>query len=233
MNIKAIILTKAFQIGVAIGVSGTVSAYVSHRVTKKVLQREYQGIVNREIAEAREFYSKLNKQEQFSSPGLTMATDDLPDVVKTYKGKKPALDEAVAAMKAYSKESPENEIDLVERKPKRPKIRKRSNPEPYLITDDEFLLNDGDLEQITLTYYEDDDILADDKDIPVDDVDDVIGNASLVHFSNDPDRPVVYVRNERLAAVFEVVLNDGNYAEIVHGIVKEPHRKSKKFRSDD
>ena len=87
---------------------------------------------------------------------------------------------------------------------------------PYVISPDEFgELDDYDL--ISLTYYADE-VLADDIDEIVEDVDDVVGLDSLTHFGEyEPDS--VFVRNDRLKADYEILLDERTYPEAIQGAV--------------
>ena len=96
----------------------------------------------------------------------------------------------------------------------------RRNPAfPYVISHDEFMENAYEHEQISLTYYRGDDVLADNKDQVIDAVEEVVGTDNLTlfgHGSRDPN--IVYVRNERTESDYEVALSTGKYAEEVHGL---------------
>jgi hypothetical protein len=94
----------------------------------------------------------------------------------------------------------------------------RSSGDPYVITHREFMENENDWQQNSLTYYNGDDTLADDQQVPIPDSDDIVGGENLARFgdgSNDPR--VVYVCNEKVEALYEITLNDGTYSEQVAG----------------
>jgi hypothetical protein len=94
----------------------------------------------------------------------------------------------------------------------------RTEDAPYVIHRDEYFNNETPFEQMTLTYYEGDDILADSHDTPVDDQDAMVGLGNLSRFghgSGDPN--VVYVRNHELELEIEIVHSDGNFTKEVHG----------------
>jgi hypothetical protein len=92
------------------------------------------------------------------------------------------------------------------------------NPEqPYVISHDEFMENSFEHPQYTLTYYEGDDILAEQDDSVVNEVESIVGNDNLSRFghgSRDPN--IVYIRNERTEADYEVVRSSGKYVDEVH-----------------
>lgn len=90
---------------------------------------------------------------------------------------------------------------------------------PYVIAPEEF----GDLpdyDTIELTYYADG-VLADDNDEIVDDVDEIVGSDSLETFGQYEDDSV-YVRNDRLKADYEILLDHREYWG--YRKTKSPHR---------
>lgn len=109
--------------------------------------------------------------------------------------------------------------------------------EPQVISED-FYFNEIEYSNYvkeTLTYFEDDDTLIDEKDQVIYDVDSVIGAEALNsfgHMSNDKD--TVFVINHRLGIKYEVIRDPGKYTEIVLGIPDEEpdYVKAKKFFKD-
>jgi len=104
----------------------------------------------------------------------------------------------------------------------------RSPDRPYVIPAKEWYLNETNYDQITLTYWADDDVLADDGNRMIHEIDTVVGATNLHRFgflSEDPD--IVYVRNEQLKADYEITKDERNYAEIVLGIPVDDERDSK------
>lgn len=88
---------------------------------------------------------------------------------------------------------------------------------PYVIHQDEYGEED-DHDQITLTYYGGDDVLADAKDKPVEDQDRVVGLPNLDRFGHGSgDSSIVYIRNDDLGVDIEVTKSEKTYAEEVHG----------------
>ena len=94
-------------------------------------------------------------------------------------------------------------------------LESRSKDKPYILHYDEFFNCEEDYDQSALTYYQTDDILTDENDVPVFDFHNVVGDLRFGHGSNDPN--VVYIRNDRLKAEYEVLLNSGSYQEEILG----------------
>lgn len=107
---------------------------------------------------------------------------------------------------------------------------------PYIISEDEFMENEGNREQTQVTYYQGDDILADSKDEVIADVNGTVGEDNLTRFGHGSENEnIVFVRNEKLDLEFEVERSFGNFAEEVQGFIKHSHdsRKVLRFRGDD
>lgn len=100
-------------------------------------------------------------------------------------------------------------------------VANRDHTRPYIISDEENMLNETGYDQITLTWYEGDSILADDKDEVVERMQKTIGleNLRFGHRSNDPN--IVYVRNEKLTADFTILRHTGKYSVEVAGFAEE------------
>ena len=123
-------------------------------------------------------------------------------------------------------------------------LAKRDPRSPYIIHRDEYFNDEmefGSLGgQTTYTYYAADDVLVDERDVPVYDKDAVVGLLWFGHGSGDPS--IVYIRNEAKEMEFEVVLDEGAYQVVVLGgrveetLADEDLRHSRspgKFRRDD
>lgn len=92
---------------------------------------------------------------------------------------------------------------------------------PYIIHVDEFRENHAEHDQYTYTYYEADDVMANERDQTIDDLDETVGLGNLGrwgHGSNDSN--IVYVRNERLRLDFEIVRDRGSFAEQTSGTIR-------------
>lgn len=106
----------------------------------------------------------------------------------------------------------------------------------YIIHHDEFMENEPEFEQITLTYFEEDDVLADDKDEAIPDQDRVVHRTEFEqkfgHGSKDNN--IVYVRNENLNTDFEILRSTGSYAREVLGFLEHSDEpRIRKFRRFD
>jgi len=112
--------------------------------------------------------------------------------------------------------TPEDEYDLEE----------RDFENPHILTREEYEANETEFKQVILNYYAGDDVLANEKDRPLENAEKVVGEEALLNFgvfSDDPD--VVYVCNPRLKGEYQIIRNPGSYDDIVIG---KPEPKSKK-----
>lgn len=108
--------------------------------------------------------------------------------------------------------------------------------EPYLISEDEFHDDANEFSKITITYFEGDDTLCDDREQVIYDVDNVIGRDNLHHFGEDSnDKDIVFVRNEKMESDFEVVREEGSYTKIVLGVrdYENDRPRNRKMRDDE
>jgi hypothetical protein len=109
---------------------------------------------------------------------------------------------------------------------------------PYVVSHDEFYAEDEDHDypKVTLTYFEGDDVLTDERDAPINETANTVGDENLLRFGHaSRDHNIVYIRNEELEIDFEVVRSRGQYVKEVLGFIEHSGRrgKTRKFRRDD
>lgn len=112
-------------------------------------------------------------------------------------------------------------------------LRLRSPDAPYVIHYDE--RNEfEDYQEMTLTYYDGDNVLCNERDEVIGEGierDTMVGEGNLNRFghgSNDPQ--IVYVRNDKLELVFEIVKSPNSYAEEVHGFTHDSYSNIERMR---
>lgn len=109
----------------------------------------------------------------------------------------------------------------------------RTPHRPYVISYDEYFAAEKEYDTISLTYYEEDDTLVDEKDSPISDVDKTIGDESLARFGHgSKDNNVVYVRNDKMESDFEITRSTGSYLVEVLGLDPEPEPNSLKHSNE-
>lgn len=82
---------------------------------------------------------------------------------------------------------------------------------PEVVSPEEFGENE-DYGIITLTYFADG-VLTDDQNIPINDVDDLIGEGSLEHFG-EYEEDSVFVRDDRHGCYYEILLDERKHSEL-------------------
>lgn len=94
----------------------------------------------------------------------------------------------------------------------------RDPARPFVISIEEFMESDPPYGKCSITYFAEDNVLMDEReDVMV--IDETVGEDCLGQFgsmSQDPN--TVYVRNDRLGADYEIVLDERAYSEVVIGI---------------
>ena len=221
-----------FVAGAGIGVA--VGFGVGYFVMGKRLETKYEKLAKEEIAEMREHYTKKMVAAQSKPPANVIVEE------RQYDEK-----ELQAIEETNRRFPPEKETPMVEETPQvsnifedpwdyAVEIKKRQHDVPYIIHYDEFQQNEPENEQVTYTYYELDDVLADIRDTEIDDMDAVIGLGNLGrwgHGSNDEN--IVYVRNEYLSLDVEIVRDRGSFAEETRRNIKHSQdrrrRPNRKF----
>jgi hypothetical protein len=178
-------------------------AAIGSAITWKIVKTKYEQIAKEEIESVKEVFSKkyktLSQSIEDTVPGLKEFSNDLKEVSeqpnRMSASMKPDIHEYTAMLKG--KGYLENDIDEV-----------KDMEKPYVIEPDEFGEMDG-YDVISLTYYSDK-VLTDELDELVEDVDNVVGYDSLNHFGEYEDDSV-FVRNDRLKADYEILLDTRSY----------------------
>jgi hypothetical protein len=112
-------------------------------------------------------------------------------------------------------------------------LAQRSADVPYVIHVDEFSQPPGDHDSMRVTWFEGDDTLIDERSIPIDDQDTLVGLDNLEKFGHGSDSPhIVFVRNEALKLDIEVTKSSGTLAEAM-GISPPPEEDGELRHSSD
>lgn len=219
-----------------------VGALTGYFVARRMLKTKYSKIADKEIAEMREHYRAKGIALEAEA-----AKGDLDDIVteRGYtpdepENEKPPMVVRPATVQPYDTPRPRPPVPMTEKRTEAPpepenknifeeaevthewdwhaERRSRSPDIPYVIHVDE--KHDMDYQTVTLTYYTVDDVLCDHRDdiIDPDERDNVIGEGNLDRFGHGSgDASIVYIRNDKLELVYEVVKSPNSFAEEVHG----------------
>lgn len=172
-------------------------AAVGSAVTWKLMNETYKRMADEEIKSMREYFE--GKYEDREPRSEEKDTDENAPVLDTVAIAECAEVIGNLGYTDYRNVTPNKEVNDVD--------------EPYVISPEEFG-ELGDYETHSLTYFKDG-ILTDDKNVPLEDVDDVVGYDSLDHFGEYEDDSV-FVRNDRLKADFEILLDSRRYADLIN-----------------
>lgn len=236
--------TKSMVI-LASSMSLVAGAALGTAIAMKKLEQKYIAISEKEIADAKAFYSRQYKRADFETPERAAATlieEEMPDII---------LENAVEALNKYQgHSSTTNDPKLVkvsnniftdaipEEFDYEAELERRDPERPYLITIQEFMDNEFEHTQDTVTYYSGDQVLADSQDehIPLLLT---IGSESITRFGDGSGNPnIVYIRDCNKGIDYEVVRSMGKYSEEVSGFLAHSYerpvsRKVPKFRNTD
>lgn len=218
---------------------GTIGGFaIGYFWAKSVLTTKYEALADSEIAEMKEHYnakhraldSEREKLDKLRTLDVKKEKETLDTVVEDLKyrtdgeGRVPyhqMNDEDSSAPEAvtnvtniFNQPQPEVEAewDYAE------ETKTRNADIPYVIHKDEYTESVDGYEQHTLTYFEGDDVLSNERDQVIEDQDGTIGLGNLSKFgkgSGDPN--IVYIRNESMKVDIEIVHSDGKFATEVHG----------------
>ena len=181
-----------------------VGAVIGSVVTWKAMDQKYRQMADEEIESMREYFSNKSKKIEH----VELEDNDDEDETETYEvAEKDIRDyEGVLEKVNYSGYTTVSTKEV-----------EKDMTGPYVITPEEF----GELkeyETIELTYYADF-VLADNRNNPIEDVDDVIGLDSLDHFGEYEDDSV-FVRDDERKIDYQILLDQRKYSDVVN---KKPH----------
>ena len=179
-------------------------AVIGSFVTWKMMDQKYRQMADEEIESMREYFSNKSKKIEH----VELEDNDEEDETETYEvAEKDVRDyEGVLEKVNYSGYTTVSTKEV-----------EKDMTGPYVITPEEF----GELkeyETIELTYYADF-VLADNRNNPIEDVDDVIGLDSLDHFGEYEDDSV-FVRDDERKIDYQILLDPRKYSDVVN---KKPH----------
>ncbi len=231
-------VTLSILVGMASAGAGAVAGYfLATKVLDEKYGSEYEKKLNEEIENLRASHKRMVEKrgqevvdhKESIDPGKT---EEIPSV-NPYR-------EMVAKIEynkiphAPSKEDEEPDKDITDEE-----IEYDENGERIIDRDDEIYVDqsgewddkpptiislkeytelDTYLDFVTFHYYMDDDVLVDDGDMPIDDIEHVVGDA-LVHFGDEAaalsngDDDAVYVVNGRMNLAIEIVRLHASYQE--------------------
>lgn len=187
-------------------------------VAARAVRDKYQQEAEEEIAEMREYYRELRKEnvekypvqsEEVEAEKEENAKNEYDEIVKGYTNYTQYLSKAAA--KYFDTETKEN---------KKEEKEERTNYEPFIIDVEEFG-EDPTYDTATLTYYKDK-VLTNDLDDVIDYS--VAGEENLKIFDEHPDCKAIYVRDDIYMVDYEILRDPYQYDEYDDFPDKKPHQ---------
>lgn len=164
-------------------------AAIGSVVTWKVVKTKYEQIANEEIESVKETFSNRGKRAEMNPVDETsnMSTEEIRDMVQ----KLGYLNEE------FMKKKEEDEEDMEYR--------------PEVIAPEESW--EQDYPTISLTYYEGDGVLTDDRNRPIRNVDELVGEDFASHFG-EYEGDSVFIRNDKFKTYYEILRDYGSYSDL-------------------
>lgn len=253
-------------IGTGVVLIAASSAFAGYKFAERRLKTKYEKLAEQELDEAKEYYRRMYKSEEFATPAdavkalvpeeeqelivkvkVAEAAEEAANYVTTsghvaydkIQGEKIKAagvtvtreEKVEVRQNVFADNSGADHIEWVYAD----EVAKRTPDEPYIITEEEYLANDPEHEQAQLTYFEEDGVLADAADKPIEDTDSVVGDDNLVKFGKgSKNKDIVFIRNERMECDFEIERSTGSYVEEALGIRhSDDDGRRRKFRHGD
>lgn len=179
-------------------------------VAARVVRDKYQQEAEEEIAEMRDYYRELRKENVEKYPVQNEEVE-----AEKEESTKNEYDEIV---KGYTNYTQYNDIETKENK--KEEKEERINYEPFIIDVEEFG-EDPTYDTATLTYYKDK-VLTNDLDDIIDYS--VAGEENLKIFDEHPDCKAIYVRDDIYMVDYEIIRDPYQYDEYEDFPDKKPHQ---------
>jgi hypothetical protein len=211
-------------------VSAAAGAAIGYFISKKRFEATFDQRVDEEIAIAKALMNAAAKAELIQRiPGAQLPDVPEKNVPTPFVNDDRTLNRLVTGLRY--KEEPtlsvernvflnrhNEDIDEDEEVAWGDEVTARTSDKPYIISIDEHMEGVDGYSQVTLTYFVEDDTLIDEGEVPIEDANMVVGEINLDRFGyRSGDSRVVYVRNDRLKADYEILRHEGSFGEVVHG----------------
>lgn len=240
--------------GVAL-VAGSIGAFIGYKVAEKRLSTKFDKLLAEELEKTKEHYSAITKTGDYETPERAAKVliseeevEEFKEIASDYNGSSNEFAGVTVQEKSKTLDSDGDEVEVTKTRnifvDGRPieefdfeaEEENRSGDRPYVIVLEEYLENEPDHIQFSMVYYEGDGVLTDENDEIIQNVEEYIGEENLTRFGHgSKDRNMVYIRNEKTSADYEIARSAGYYITEVLGMEDEPEPrvKNRKFRGDD
>ena len=220
------ITRNQLKVLVAFGIGSVLGSAVTYVHSKKSFQKE----LEREIQDVKDNYRILRK-EDYESP-TDYLEKNRPDSIKddilaevevnqivAYAKASDELKEQIVNYNAFSRDEvpdkellPEDANELLYQN----LLATRTDDAPFLISVNEYFDEMREYKKLSITYFEGDNIVCYEDDSVMLDPEQSFGLINLSRFGVKSDSEhIVYVRNPRISVDYEIVRDDGKYADMV------------------
>jgi len=236
MRIKPLLTVSAASL-ISLGVGGI----LGYKIAERNLALRFEERLHHEVAASTAYYEHMNlREKKFDTPEEAAAALIKPGTVltetqvpETTERERVAYHKIVQAENYTSEDEvkdPEDAMALEIMFPTPdPDVLLRNNVfsnKPHVLTQEEFIENDSNWNQSTLTWYVIDKVLADERDQVIEDVEGTVGSENLALFGQgSSDDNIVHIRNPHLQLEFEVLRHEGSYSREVLGLDEDPPQR--------
>lgn len=203
-----------FSAGLVIG------GFVSFRLTEEKISDKYETMMQEEIALLKARYDKKKEQLMRDVEDLGEESSATVSVEKkdTTQPIRKAYNKMVKGYGYDKAEGDDGDSYKYEQISREANQRDRDVDAPHIISYEEFNEEMTHYDKLSISFYEDDEVLVDENEEVIVDPVSVVGEEALQSFgvlSEDPE--VVYVRNDRLSIDYEIIRLSKSYSETVQG----------------
>lgn len=210
-----------FLVGVAVGAAA--GFYFGHRWNREKIRAEAFEESQKEVEKIREAYR----------PGTTVVEEPKPSIEDVIEERGYLSEGTVEAIKkpSTSRRRPTRPPVVTQEPPPlvtedaiaglwsyEDELAARTEEEPYVIHQNEFMNSESQYPQVTYTYYANDDVLVGEDERPIPHGDLVVGQNNLKWGHGTDDIDVVFVRNDKLALEMQICRVYQSYEETVLGL---------------
>lgn len=251
---EIVVRSSLFSAGLATGF------LVAKKIVEKNERARYEVLLEAELATTKDFYKKLYKKEEYSTPPeLSEPVEKTENQTTSWT---PATLYSLSHDRPESEEQPEEEPESEPEEdtpyPKTDEERTERLKELYdrgqgfkpedmtlswsiRIEQDEFLKNVHGFNQVSWTYFSEDDVMADEHNQYISDWKTMIDPDLVEVLDSDAvEETVMFVRNKDRKIEYMVTLDTGSYSSTLgitdhleHGDKPGRGPKVRKFRSED
>lgn len=203
---------------------------VGFKAAERKLSAAFEERLEKETAGMREFYQAVKKPfatPQEAAAELIQETEDVPEESTADKANNRVAYHKIIKKEYAPADDPEEEL-AIQAEVGVEEIAHHNvfQEAPVIISQEEFMQNDSEYIQGSLTYYQVDEVLTDERESVIEDLDETVGANNVKMFghknSGSSDPHIIHIRNGRLQMEFEVSLSESSYRREVLGIDTDP-----------